>query len=274
MDRLGDFTLNWLNNISVIIKQLKLNINSSNDKVIVKQSLVFRLKLLFIKIVKENPVKVFVYSLFFILFILQNTYNEEFNSHSGEYLFTSFFIYVMIIVLLLNLSIYIIRNKIIGSYFFSAIFTLIFHSYLVYSFCKIFLVEIEKQGQIDFIRVIFTLIPLIVPLIAFIKDFIDINSQSTGFIIVLLSFLVFEASIFMYFGIYNISTGDYAVVQINDLSSVLNIMQIGSQNIFQYPGYDCRIEYFIQYIIGYIYHILIIGFFISYFSSKISQKYT
>ncbi|MDF2547149.1 MAG: hypothetical protein K0R93_2047 [Anaerosolibacter sp.] len=132
-------------------------------------------------------------------------------------------------------------------------------------------------GAVSFSVVIMCILLFLIPLLTFMKVAIDSeNNFYVTMFIAISTFIIVECYIFLNFGVYNLSHNGWVVESVENISQselLLKILLLGTKYVFQAPDpfEVSNITYFIQFFIGFIINVIIVGFFISYLSSAFSK---
>jgi hypothetical protein len=223
-------------------------------------------------LLKQKPLKMFIYSTIAILVILLISFPNLFHQpQEGLIALAAFFIVFKTIT---DFICHIAKHEFIGNFYFDFAYV-ISHALLMSLYLFASLAKDIDNGDVNFISIVILLVIVLYPLCKYAKTLFDEKTKKINFIIILSLLIVFELTIFLFFGAYNISSNRdyYNLITFDDYTlTMLKIIQIGTTNVFNYPGVTTDISYTIQYLIGFLLHVIILGYFISYVPSKIMQQ--
>jgi hypothetical protein len=166
----------------------------------------------------------------------------------------------------------IIIEKMTSLFIVNAIYILL--SFIIYigAFYSSLIALLEYNQIVPFAIIIMCLLLLLIPLLKFANACIETKSRNFNLMLIILIFMVFESSLYLMFGIYNLSLTDsyrYILNSTDSFSKILSILQFGTKYIFTYPEPPTKIEYTLQYLIGFFIHVIMFAYYISNVSSKI-----
>ncbi|MEJ8553911.1 hypothetical protein [Tepidibacter sp. Z1-5] len=270
-------SINTLKKCKEIIKKFKILIqrikeNQENNKQLKKQKITCRGLLIKCKdYFSENTNKKLLQIIF--ISILMTTLK-------GEYLLKIFpeSIHIVYLSLVLFSIVYflltVIKSLLVGVKGFERIYNLfvVIVLFLILGMTIVGnLLQDIVESEINFI-VILVFIGMMLPCaISFVKHFLEYSNKNLIDIIVgVISFYVFELYIALLFGIYNLSADPKLQNYIDPNSSwkfIIRTIHFGYMYITSPPEFSYRLSYFIQFILGNIIHVVLLGLIISYASS-------
>lgn len=220
------------------------------------------------ELIQRSPYRIVLYSSVFLILFLYS---------QSKIMFSQTFINCFAIIsvftfidFLTKYFIFIVEKGFFNNFILDSLYA-IFYIVMFALLCFSGLLKLIGEGEsINFIAVLIILSIILIPLNQFAKACIDVQNKNFNMGIIILILLVFETIMYLIFGAYNISIDNrYTTINADQLLlGTLQIIQAGTEHIFEYPKLPARIEYTIQYLIGFFVHVIMFGYYISIVSSK------
>lgn len=123
--------------------------------------------------------------------------------------------------------------------------------------------QLAATGQLPFTFVAVNFLYVLVPFVSFIKVVVDSSrSAALRLTLGLLGFVLADGYLLFMIGLYNLGPASAE-------ASVMTVMHYGGKHLFTYPdpGTSVSIIPFIQFGLGFLFNVVTVGFFVSYFAS-------
>ncbi len=270
MENISNFIF-WL--ITTLSQPKKVKeVQAIEEKFTYRAPLIERTYISFKLLMQKYLFKAFFYSLIALILILLIHDRKMFDIR-----FTFAYVIILIFSIVNLISKWAIATVKRGDNFdfiLNAGLTVVYFVLIIISVMASVLSNIKPNKELNFPTICIVLIFILVPLYSFAIACLNKGVRTANIIIVFIVFALFEFTLYSIFGIYNATTDPnlMAYVNIDNMAlMLLRLLQIGASFVFSYPGVYCKLEYFLQFIIGFFINVLIIGFFVSYISSKVVQ---